>query len=79
MVLSSSAFAQQSGDFIYTVSGGTVTITKYTGSAEDVVIPSSIDGKPVVGIGDYAFTSCLRLEKRDHPRQRYEHWELCVL
>ena len=34
MFLSSSAFALQSGDFTYTESGGTVTITGYTGLAE---------------------------------------------
>ena len=51
MFLSSSAFALQSGDFTYTVSGGTVTITEYTGAGGDVVIPDAIDGMPVVGIG----------------------------
>ena len=51
--LSSSAFALQSGDFTYTVSGGTVTITGYTGSGGGaVVIPATIDGMPVVSIGD---------------------------
>ena len=35
MVLSSSAFALQYGDFTYTVSGGTVTITKYTGAVAE--------------------------------------------
>jgi hypothetical protein len=57
-VLSSSAFALQWGDFTYTVSGGTITITKYTGTGGVVVIPSTIDGMPVVGIGDSAFDGC---------------------
>jgi hypothetical protein len=61
MVLSSSAFALQSGDFTYTVSGGTITITKYTGTGGNVVIPSAIDGKPVVGIGNRAFLNCTGL------------------
>ena len=39
MVLSSSAFALQSGDFNYTVSDGTVTITGYAGRYGHVVIP----------------------------------------
>ena len=39
--------------FYYTVSDGTVTITEYTGAGGDVVIPSTIDGMPVVGIGGY--------------------------
>jgi hypothetical protein len=38
IVLASSAFAL---DYIYTVSGGTVTITKYTGAGGAVVIPST--------------------------------------
>ena len=59
MFLSSSAFAHQSGDFTYTVSGDTVTITKYTGTGGAVVIPVTIgDSKAVVGIGDSAFAYC---------------------
>ncbi len=61
-VLSSSAFAQCTqyspctyGDFTYMVSNGTVTITEYIGSGGDVVIPSTINGMPVVGIGGYYF------------------------
>jgi hypothetical protein len=53
MVLASSAFAQQYGYFDYSVSNGTVTITKYFGPDGAVVIPASIDGMPVVGIGGY--------------------------
>ena len=55
MVLSSSAFALQSGDFTYTVSGGTVTITGYTGAGGNVVIPATIDGMPVVALGIMRF------------------------
>ena len=43
------------GDFQYTVSDGKVTITNYTGSATTVSIPSKIEGKPVISIGDSAF------------------------
>lgn len=39
------------------VSGG-VAITKYTGNEANVVIPSELDGKPVVKIGANAFNSC---------------------
>ena len=35
------------GDFNYEVFNNTVTITKYTGSATAVSIPSKIEGKPV--------------------------------
>ena len=56
MFLSSSAFALQSGDFTYTLSDGTVTITEYTGTGGAIVIPATIDGMPVVGIGEHAFS-----------------------
>jgi parallel beta-helix repeat protein len=59
--LSSSAFALQSGDFTYTESAGTITITKYIGSGGNVIIPSAIDGMPVVNIGQDAFNHCASL------------------
>ena len=43
------------GDWQYSVKDNQITITAYTGSAAEVVIPSEIDGKKVVGIGDNAF------------------------
>jgi hypothetical protein len=49
------AFALQSGDFTYAVSGNTVTIIGYTGGGGIVVIPDNIDNMPVVAIGDQAF------------------------
>jgi hypothetical protein len=61
MFQASSAFAQQSGDFTYQVSAYTVTITKYTGTGGNVVIPFTIDAMPVVGIGDAAFKKCTNL------------------
>lgn len=39
----------------YTVKDGEVTIDKYTGTDTNVVIPSTIGGKPVTGIKPYAF------------------------
>lgn len=57
LFLSSSAFAQAFGDeltwgdYEYLESGGTVTITRYTGSGGDVIIPETIDGMPVASIG----------------------------
>jgi hypothetical protein len=53
MALSSSAIALQYGYFDYSVSNGTVTITKYFGPDGVVVIPASINSMPVVGIGGY--------------------------
>ena len=45
-------------DYTYVVlSDGTVEITKYTGTATEVVIPHTIDGKAVTSIGYRAFDS----------------------
>lgn len=43
-------------DFTYETSGGTATITGYTGTAGTVVIPQFIDGKLVTKIAGGAFT-----------------------
>lgn len=42
-------------EFQFSVDGGAVTITGYTGNSKDVTIPSSINGSPVTKIGDGAF------------------------
>jgi len=67
LFLSSPAFADQYGDFTYTVSGGAVTITKYTGSGGAVVIPSVINGMLVAGIGQRAFYGCSGLTSVNIP------------
>ena len=41
--------------FTYEINGESVTITGYTGSEENVTIPSEIEGKPVTAIGYRAF------------------------
>ena len=46
---------QESDGFAYTVTGDEATITGYTGSAESLVIPSELGGKPVTAIADKAF------------------------
>ena len=46
---------QESNGFVYTVTGDEATITGYTGSAESLVIPSELGGKPVTAIADKAF------------------------
>ena len=61
LLLPSTAFALQSGDFTYTKSGGIITITKYTGTGGNVVAPDAIDGNPVLHIGDSAFAYCIDL------------------
>ncbi len=41
--------------FQYTLEGGLATITGYTGTEQNLVIPASIDGHRVVAIGESAF------------------------
>jgi BspA type Leucine rich repeat region (6 copies) len=47
--------------YIYTTNNGAITITGYTGSGGAVVIPATINGYPVIGIGDNAFYECYNL------------------
>ena len=47
----------------YSIENGKVTITGYTGSATEVVIPPTIEGYPVTTIGEYAFCNCSSLSK----------------
>ncbi len=50
------------GDFTCTVlADGTAEITKYSGSAEELVIPAELGGRKVTAIGDSAFSSCWKL------------------
>ncbi|MBQ9375904.1 MAG: leucine-rich repeat domain-containing protein, partial [Ruminococcus sp.] len=50
------ATAETYGDYEYNVlDDGTVEITKYNGDADEVVIPSRINGKNVTSIGGWAF------------------------
>ena len=48
----------RSGDYRYTVENDEVTITQYTGNDEEVTVPGSIKGMPVVAIGISAFLHC---------------------
>ncbi len=51
-----SVSAETTEDYTYVVlSDGTVQITKYKGTASEVEIPQTIDGKAVTSIGDSAF------------------------
>ena len=50
------AQAASSGDYEYTVNtDGTATITRYTGTGVNVVVPATIDGYRVRDVGQYAF------------------------
>ena len=56
-----SAKADTSGDYTYSIAGGSATITKYTGSGGAVVIPSTLGGYAVTTIGDSAFKNTASL------------------
>ncbi|MCQ2070276.1 MAG: InlB B-repeat-containing protein, partial [archaeon] len=49
------ADAENFGDWAYTVEGDSITVTGYTGTESEIVIPSMIEGKPVTAIGENAF------------------------
>lgn len=56
------------GDFEYGIfMGGTVGITGYTGNAEELVIPESIEGKKVKAICNEAFKWCYTLRSVSLP------------
>jgi hypothetical protein len=48
-------------EFTYTTSNDEVTIIGYTGAATDIIIPSTIEGKPVTSIGNLAFENRISL------------------
>lgn len=52
----STVSAATNGDYTYTtLSDGTLSITGYTGSERDLVIPAQLDGIPVTSISNNAF------------------------
>ena len=51
------------GDFAFALlADGTAEITKYSGSAEELVIPAELGGRKVTAIGDSAFYNCFDLK-----------------
>lgn len=44
--------------YSYAVTNGAISITKYNGNRSTLIIPSTLDGLPVVNIGDDAFGWC---------------------
>ena len=45
-------------DYTYSVSNGAATITKYTGNARNLYVPSTLGGYPVKRINDQVFRGC---------------------
>lgn len=55
-------------DFAITeLENGTCIISGYSGEASSVIIPNEIEGKTVVGIGEYAFLNCKTIEEVQIP------------
>ena len=48
-------------DYEYSIQNSSVTITKYTGSGTEAIIPEAIEGYPVTAIGDWAFSGGVSL------------------
>lgn len=55
------ASAETEGDFTYAVIDGHASITAYTGSAAELILPDTLGGYPVTAIGYCAFRSCTTL------------------
>lgn len=62
LLITGAAFAEQSGDWTYELTPSGLTITGYTGSAAEVVIPDEIDGYLVTNIGRHAFMENYNLQ-----------------
>jgi len=59
MLLLSCAYAEKCGDYTFSITSGmTAVITGYSGSADELVIPDTLNGYRVTAIADYAFYSC---------------------
>lgn len=59
--------AAESNGFVYSEENGVITITGYNGPATAIVIPSVIDGKEVVAVGDKAFYNHTELKSLEVP------------
>ncbi len=57
-LLAATALADTEGDWEYEVVDGKATVTGYSGSATELIIPSTLGGYPVTSIRDYTFDSC---------------------
>lgn len=53
---------EESSPFEYTITDEGAELTRYTGSAKEVEIPDSFEGRPVTSIGARAFYNCTGLE-----------------
>lgn len=51
IIVTQNVYAEQEGDFAYSIANDAVTITKYTGKDTQVTFPAKIKGRPVITIG----------------------------
>ena len=59
----SDVYAENSGNFTYSITDGTAVVTGYTGEPEFIEIPHEIDGCPVSEISERAFSGCNTLKR----------------
>lgn len=62
MVVSAAALSVDSFDYTEN-DDGTLTITQFTGSEEEVTVPATINGKKVTAIAGYAFCYCMDITR----------------
>jgi len=55
LILGPGSYVKNPGDYTYAIEDGKATITGDFGSDLKVLIPSALDGAPVVAIGDFVF------------------------
>ncbi len=70
-----SALAETSGVYDYTISGGEVTITGYSGPGGSVQIPDTLGGAAVHGIGTSVFQNCTSLTSITIPDSVTHIWD----
>ena len=58
---------KENEDYTYVEKNSKITITKYKGKETELTIPNIIDGKPVVEIGENAFSNCSSLTNIEIP------------
>lgn len=58
ILLRTIVIAETAGDYTYTVTDGQATITDFSQTGGDLVIPATLGGYPVVAIADRAFWYC---------------------
>ena len=66
-LVSSASIAQTEGGFSYSIRNQEATITAYTGSSADLLLPDTLGGYPVTAIGVCAFRNCSFLTRVEIP------------